>query len=328
MKKCLACLMLTVAALLLLCACKREEEHSTVIRMGGFPNVTHVQALVARHMSRHGEGWFERYLPGYTIEWYTYNAGPTAMEALFGRTVDLTYVGPSPALNAYAVSAGREVRLLAGAVNGGAALMVAPDSGIEYPADFKGRSIATPQLGNTQDVSCRAWLGKNGLSCTLEGGGDCRVSPTPNAMQLQLMKQGDIAACWTVEPWVSRLELMAGARVMVEEPDVVTTVLTARVGWLRRHPREAAIMMRAHRELTAWIVNHPEEAQRRVTEELSELTQAPFDPELVRSAWKRLKLTVEIDRQGLQQFVDDAVGCGLLDSMPALDGMMYKPEQN
>lgn len=250
------------------------------------------------------------------------------MEALFGRTVDLTYVGPSPALNAYAVSAGREVRLLAGAVNGGAALMVAPDSGIEYPADFKGRSIATPQLGNTQDVSCRAWLGKNGLSCTLEGGGDCRVSPTPNAMQLQLMKQGDIAACWTVEPWVSRLELMAGARVMVEEPDVVTTVLTARVGWLRRHPREAAIMMRAHRELTAWIVNHPEEAQRRVTEELSELTQAPFDPELVRSAWKRLKLTVEIDRQGLQQFVDDAVGCGLLDSMPALDGMMYKPEQN
>jgi len=121
---------------------------------------------------------------------------------------------------------------------------------------------------------------------------------------------------------------MAGARVMVEEPDVVTTVLTARVGWLRRHPREAAIMMRAHRELTEWIVNHPEEAQRRVTEELSELTQAPFDPELVRSAWKRLKLTVEIDRQGLQQFVDDAVGCGLLDSMPSLDGMMYKPEQN
>ena len=206
MKRCLTGLVMLAAMVLTLCGCSREEEGSTVIRIGGFPNVTHVQALVARNMTRNGNGWFERYLPGYTVEWYTYNAGPTAMEAIFGRTVDLTYVGPSPALNAYAVSAGREVRLLAGAVNGGAALMVAPESGISKPSDFKGRSIATPQLGNTQDVSCRAWLGKNGLSCTLEGAGDCRVSPTPNAMQLQLMKQGDIAACWTVEPWVSRLE--------------------------------------------------------------------------------------------------------------------------
>ncbi|MBQ1960297.1 MAG: ABC transporter substrate-binding protein, partial [Akkermansia sp.] len=155
--------------MLVFTACHQEDPNSKTIRLGCFPNVTHVQALVARNMSRTGEGWFERYLPGYNIEWYTYNAGPTAMEAIFGRTVDLTYVGPSPALNAYAVSAGREVRLLAGSVNGGAALMVAPESGIHRAADFKGRSIATPQLGNTQDVSCRAWLNKNGLKNTLEG---------------------------------------------------------------------------------------------------------------------------------------------------------------
>ncbi len=314
--------LLLTTLLCLLPSCRQGEEDSTLIRMGSFPNVTHVQALVARNMSREGAGWFERYLPGLRIEWYTYNAGPTAMEAIFGRTVDVTYVGPSPALNAYAVSAGREVRLLAGAVNGGGALMVAPGSGIAAPADFKGRSVATPQLGNTQDVSCRAWLMKNGLRCTLEGAGDCRVSPTPNSMQLQLMKQGDIDACWTVEPWVSRLEQMAGATPLVQEPDVVTTVLAARAAWLRRNPELAATLRRAHCELTRWILEHPEEAQRRVVNELTELTQAPMDPAIVASAWKRLTLTNEVDREGLQQFVLDAQQAGLLDRVPPLEGMM------
>ncbi|MBR2314639.1 MAG: ABC transporter substrate-binding protein [Akkermansia sp.] len=325
LKKLLSCLFL-VCALFVMAGCNQENPDSKVIRIGGFPNVTHVQALVARNMTRYGEGWFERYLPGYTVEWYTYNAGPTAMEALFGRTADLTYVGPSPALNAYAVSAGREVRLLAGAVNGGAALLVAPESGINSPADFKGRSIATPQLGNTQDVSCRAWLTRNGLKCTLEGAGDCRVAPTPNSMQLQLMKQGEIAACWTVEPWVSRLESMAGARVLVQEPDVVTTVLAGRVGWLKLHPQQAATIIRAHRELTQWIIEHPEEARARVVDELTQLTQAPMEPELVRSAWKRLKLTDAIDLPGLEQFVKDAQATGLLDRVPPLEGMIYKQE--
>ncbi len=327
MRRYFAPLFLLTTLLCLLTSCRRSEEDSSLIRMGSFPNVTHVQALVARNMSRHGEGWFERYLPNHRFEWYTYNAGPTAMEAIFGRTVDATYVGPSPALNAYAVSAGREVRLLAGAVNGGAALMVATGSDISQPADFKGRSIATPQLGNTQDVSCRAWLMKNGLKCTLEGSGDCRVSPTPNSMQLQLMKQGDIDACWTVEPWVSRLEQMAGATPLVQEPGVVTTVLAARAAWLRRNPEVAATLRRAHGELTQWILDHPEEAQRRVVDELSELTQAPMDPAIVAAAWKRLTLTNEVDREGLEQFVLDAQQAGLLDRVPELSGMLWQPQE-
>ncbi len=325
LKRLLSCL-LVVSLVLALAGCNQEDPHSKVIRIGGFPNVTHVQALVARNMTRHGEGWFERYLPGYSIEWYTYNAGPTAMEALFGRTADLTYVGPSPALNAYAVSAGREVRLLAGAVNGGAALLVPAGSNIRTAADFKGRSIATPQLGNTQDVSCRAWLARNGLRTSLEGAGDCRVAPTPNSMQLQLMKQGDIDACWTVEPWVSRLESMADARILVQEPDVVTTVLAGRVVWLKNHPQEAAAIIRAHCELNQWILEHPEEAQARIVEELTLLTQAPMEPELVRSAWARLKLVHEIDLAGLNQFVKDAQDAGLLDRVPPLEGIIYKQD--
>lgn len=323
LKKLLSCLILT-CTLFILTGCNREDADSKVIRIGGFPNVTHVQALVARNMTRHGEGWFERYLPGYSVEWYTYNAGPTAMEALFGRTADLTYVGPSPALNAYAVSAGREVRLLAGAVNGGAALLVAPGSGISAAPDFKGRCIATPQLGNTQDISCRAWLARHGLRTSLEGAGDCRVAPTPNSMQLQLMKQGDIDASWTVEPWVSTLETLGGAHIFVQEPDVITTVLAGRVAWLKNHPQEASTICRAHSELTRWIIEHPEEAQARVIEELSLLTQAPMAPALVRSAWSRLNLTDTIDLPQLEQFVQDAQEAGLLDRVPPLDGMIYK----
>ena len=316
------CAMLMLA----LAACRRGEAENRVVRVGCFPNVTHVQGLVARNMSRTGEGWFERYLPeGYTLEWQTYNAGPSAAEALFGRTVDVTYIGPSPAINAYAVSAGREVRLLAGAVNGGAALLVRPGCGIEKAADFRGHSIATPQLGNTQDVSCRAWLAKNGLSCTLEGGGDVRVAPTTSSMQLQLMKQGEIDACWTVEPWVSLMKQLADARTMVQEPDVVTTVLAGRVGWLNAHPEVAEALSRAHRELTLWVLKHPEEAQKRVTDELSALTQTHIDPALVASAWKNLELTNEIDLPGLEQFVRDAQEADLLDRVPPLSGMLWLP---
>lgn len=328
MKKILPMLLTALVFMLTLSGCAREETESTVVRIGCFPNVTHVQALVARNMSRTGEGWFERYLPGYSIEWYTYNAGPTAMEAIFGRTVDVTYVGPSPAINAYAVSAGREVRLLAGAVNGGAALLVNPESGIRKPQDFRGRNIATPQLGNTQDVSCRAWLSRNGLQTTIEGGGDCRVSPTPNSMQLQLMKQGSLDACWTVEPWVTILERKGGAQIFVQEPDVVTTVLVGRVNWLKRHPQQAEALIRAHRELTQWIAEHPQEAQQRIIAELSELTQAPMEPETVESAWVRLKLTTEIDIPGLEQFVRDAQAAGLADRVPPIDRMIYTPSEN
>src|SRR5215467_838802 len=121
----------------------------TVVRFGHFPNITHAQGVIAHAMSRQGKGWFEQRLaPGTKIEWFVYNAGPSAMEAIFANSIDLTYVGPGPALNAYTKSNGQEIRLIAGAANGGAGLVVQPDQNLRTPADFRGKKIATPQLGN------------------------------------------------------------------------------------------------------------------------------------------------------------------------------------
>src|SRR4026209_1545135 len=183
------------------------------IRVGHFPNVTHVQGLVAHHLSRTGQGWFEQRLgPDVKIEWYIYNAGPSAMEAILANSIDLTYVGPSPALNVYAKSNGEEARIIAGAAAGGAALVVQADAGWQHPADFRGKTIATPQLGNTQDIACRAWLANGGLKIT-QTGGEASVIPTPNPDQLTLFQQKKVDAVWTVEPWVSRLESEAGGKV-------------------------------------------------------------------------------------------------------------------
>jgi len=164
----------------LLCAPLVRAQEKTTIRFGHFPNITHAQGVVAHALSRQGKGWFEKYLgPNVEIQWFTYNAGPSAMEAIFAKSLDVTYVGPGPALNAYFKSNGEEIRVISGAANAGAALVVKADSPIKTPADFRGKKIATPQLGNTQDISCRAWLKAHGFKVTLTGG-DVLVIPTAN----------------------------------------------------------------------------------------------------------------------------------------------------
>ena len=182
------------------------------IRFGHFPNVTHAQGVIAHGLSRAGKGWFEQRLgSGVQIQWFTYNAGPSAMEAIFAGSLDLTYVGQGPALNAYFKSEGEEIRVLSGAATGGAALVVRPDAALKVPADFRGKTIATPQLGNTQDISCRAWLKAQGFKVT-QTGGDVKVLPVANPDQLSAFQQKQVDGVWTVEPWVTRLEREAGGK--------------------------------------------------------------------------------------------------------------------
>jgi NitT/TauT family transport system substrate-binding protein len=289
----------------------------TVIRVGYFPNVTHAQGVIGSRLTAEGHGWFEARLgPGVEIQWFAFNAGPSAMEAVFAGSIDLTYVGPNPALNAYIRSGGDEIRVLAGAAEGGAALVVAGDGRIKVPADFRGRKVATPQFGNTQDVAARAWLKKQGFQIT-QTGGDVTVVPAANPDQLALLSRGDVDAVWTVEPWVTRLEQEAGGKVYLEQADAVTTLLVSSVRFLREHPDLAAKFRAAHGELTAWINTHEVEARGLVRAGLSAAVHREMSAEIVAGAWHRLRFTAELRPAQIGGLVADAQSVGFLrDALP------------
>ena len=297
----------------------------TILRIGHFPNITHVQALVAHNFARQGKGWFEQRLGAdVKIEWYIYNAGPSAMEAMFAKSIDVSYVGPSPAINAYAKSGGREIRIIAGSVNGGSALVIPRDSTLKTPADFRGKKIATPQFGNTQDVAARAWLIAGGLTIR-QTGGDAQVVPTSNPDQLSLFTQKQIDAVWAVEPWISRLEREAGGKILVEDRDAITTVLVSRTDFLSSQRPLLKKLVAAHQELTEWIKTNPDDAQRMAREELDAELRARFAPELVASAWKRVVLTSDVSLDALRMFVSSARSVGFLRDAPDISGLVEAP---
>jgi len=290
----------------------------TKIRVGHFPNITHAQGVIAHALSRQGKGWFEQRLgPGTKIEWFVYNAGPSTMEAVFANSIDLTYVGPGPALNAYTKSKGEEIRLIAGAANGGAGLVVQPDENLKVAADFRGKKIATPQLGNTQDISCRAWLTDGGLKIT-QLGGDAQVIPTQNPDQLGLFKAKRVDAVWTVEPWLTRLEQEASGKVIVEEKEVATTILVSSVKFLNQQHELAKSFAQAHAELTDWITKNPEEAQRLIKAELLEETKSDMSTQLIDAAWKRIVFTAETPRAAVEKFMRNSVRAGFIKTAPDL----------
>jgi NitT/TauT family transport system substrate-binding protein len=302
--------------------CGGREVDPHLVRIGHFPSVTHAHGVVAHAGTRTGKGWFEPRLgEGMRVEWSVYPAGPSAMEALLAGAVDAVYVGPNPALNAYVRSKGREVRVLSGATRGGSALVVQGDGRIAVPADFKGKTVATPQLGNTQDVACRAWLGSHGLRVSLTGG-DVTVTPTANPDQLALFTKGDLDAAWTVEPWVSRLEREAGGRVLVEEKDALTTVLVCSAAFWDGRRETADRLVAAHRELTTWLRDHVPEALAVARGELREETRAELAPEVLSRAWGRLRFDDAIARSDFEAFVAAARGVGFLDEEVPLDRLV------
>jgi NitT/TauT family transport system substrate-binding protein len=303
-----------------------SRAEKTVLRVGHFPNVTHAQAVIAHGLSRAGRGWFEERLgPDVEIRWFVYNAGPSAMEAIFTKSVDLTYVGPNPAINAHLRARGKEVRIVAGACSGGAALVVHGDGRIQSDADFKGRKVATPQLANTQDVAARSWLRSLGHRVTLTGG-DVLVVPAANPDQLSLLRRGTIDAVWTIEPWVSRLVLEAGAKVYFEESAVwpetdgryVTTHLVSSVAFLEQQPALLKKFLAAHVELTEWIRANPDEAKRLFNAEMKALTTRELPTEVLDRAWSKLELTWDPVSASLRKSAEGAHALGFLRRAPDL----------
>lgn len=296
------------------------------LRVGHFPNLTHAQGVIGHGLSRTGKGWFEERLgPDVEIEWYVYNAGPTAMEAMLAGSIELTYVGPNPALNAYIRSEGDEIRILAGAASGGAALIVQPDGRIQKDADFKKKRIASPQLGNTQDVAARAFLKSKGFKIT-QTGGDVLVLPTANPDQLTLFQKGDLDGVWTVEPWVTRLELEAKGKIYLEEKELwpetdgryVTTQLVSSVEFLTEQRELAKKFVAAHVELTDWINANSAEAKRLLNAELVAETTKGIAPEVLERAWSRFEVTHDPVSASLKRSAKDAHTAGFLDKNPDL----------
>lgn len=295
------------------------------LRVGHFPNITHVQALVARQMERQGKNWFaDRLGKDVKIEWYSYNAGPSAMEAIFANSIDLTYVGPNPALNAFVRSRGDEVRVVSGAVNGASGLVVQKDSGLKQPSNFRGKRIGTPQFGNTQDVAARAWLISGGLRIT-QTGGDAHVVPTANPDQLTLFLRKHLDAVWTVEPWVSRLELEAGGELLIDEKDAVTTTLVARARYLSSKRDLVRRFVAAHKELTEWIKQNPEQAQHLARTELRTTFRADLPADLIAHAWPRMTPTSDASPAAFQRFVVNAKMTGFLRDVPDLARLFETP---
>jgi len=307
-------------------SCLAHASARDVIRIGHFPNVTHAQALLAHHFSRLDKSWVEQKLgSNVVVEWFVFNAGPSSMEAILTGSIDLTYVGPNPAVNAHLRSDGKEIRIVAGACSGGAALVVHPDGRIKSDADFKHKRIGTPQLGNTQDVAARAYFRSKGFRVTLTGG-DLFVCPTPNPDQLTLFQRGDLDAVWTIEPWVTRLIREAHATMYLDESTLwpethgryVTTHLVSSVRFLKNKPDLLRRWLALHLELTDWIHDHPDDAKQGINQELKAETTRSLAPAVLDQAFSRLEFTGDPIRASLLKSAEDAHRIGFVRKSPDL----------
>ncbi|MFZ0121467.1 MAG: ABC transporter substrate-binding protein [Pseudonocardiaceae bacterium] len=280
------------------------------LRLGYFANVTHAAAIVGLN-----RGLFTHELGTTKLETQIFDAGPAAVEALFGGGLDAAYIGPSPAINAFLRSDGKAIRIIAGATSGGAQLVVRP--GINTAQDLRGKTLASPELGNTQDVALRAWLTSHGLRNSVQGGGDVTIVPTKNADTLGLIRSGKLDGAWVPEPWASRLVLEAGAKVLVNERDLwpggqfVTTNLVVRTEYLQRHPQTVQAMLRGHVDAVQWTTQNSAEAKTVVNNAISALTGKPLKPEVVDRAWQNLTVTDDPIAASLQRSAENAVAAGL-----------------
>jgi NitT/TauT family transport system substrate-binding protein len=284
------------------------------VRLGYFPNVTHATALVGVE-----SGIFKNALGPDTLETKTFNAGPAAVEALFSGALDATYIGPNPAINAYVQSGGKAIRIVSGATSGGALLVVKPS--INSPADLKGKKVASPQRGGTQDVALRYWLKNNNLKADLEGGGDVSILPQENAQTLETFRSGQIDGAWVPEPWATRLVQEGGGKVLVDErstwPDgrFVTTHLVVRTDFVKQHPDAVRRLVQGQVEANELVNGNPAEAQRLVNQAITAITGKGIAAGVLQEAWKNLEFTNDPIATSLTASADHAHEVGLLEKV-------------
>jgi NitT/TauT family transport system substrate-binding protein len=291
------------------------------LRLGYFANVTHAAALIGVQ-----QGFITDELgAGTKLTTQVFNAGPDEVEALFAGGLDAGYIGPSPTINAYGQSDGDALRIISGAASGGAELVVR--DGINSAADLKGTTLASPQLGNTQDVALRTWLTDHGLKNSVDGGGDVTIAPTANSDIPNLFQSGDLDGAWVPEPYASSLVLKAGGHVLVDEKDLwpggqfVTTHLIVRTEFLEEHPETVDALLRANVESVQYATSDPAGAKTAVNAGLEAAGGKQLDAAVLDRAWSELTVTYDPIASALAESAKNGVTAGTTEKDVDLDGI-------
>jgi NitT/TauT family transport system substrate-binding protein len=290
------------------------------VRIGYFANLTHATALVGLK-----EGLFQAELGGTSIKEYTFNAGPSEIEALNAGSIDIGWIGPSPSINGYTQSKGTDLRIISGSASGGVKFVVNPAK-IKTIADVKGKRIATPQLGNTQDVALLNWITTQGWKVDAQSGkGDVSVIRTDNSVTPDAYKSGSIDGAWVPEPTASKL-LAEGAKVLLDESSlwpggqfVITNVIVSQK-FLSAHPDVVEAVLRGSVKTNAWIAANSDKAKADANAQLLKLTQKALTTQVLDSAWPSIKVLDDPLAATAQSEAQHAEAAGLLKS-PLLDGI-------
>jgi NitT/TauT family transport system substrate-binding protein len=297
-------------------------EGGTTLRLGYFPNVTHAPAIIGVET-----GLFQEALGAdVDLEVTTFNSGTEAIEALFAGAIDASFIGPNPAINGFAQSQsdGGALRIVSGTTSGGAFLVVG--DGIESPDDLAGTTLASPSLGNTQDVALRAWLSEQGYETDTSGGGDVSVTPLENPDILAAFQDGSIDGAWVPEPWATRLINEGGGHVLVDEADLwpegrfVTTHLIAGTSYLEEHPDVVRNLITGLGQAIDEANADPAGSQTVTNDGIEHVTTSRLPDETIAGAWENLEFTLDPIASSLQGSADDAIAVGLLEPVE-LDGI-------
>ncbi len=293
---------------------------SNSARIGYFPNITHAQALYAK-----ATGEFEKQT-GSKLTWISFNAGPTAIESLFANAIDMTFIGSGPTVNGFTKSRGEKFVIVSGAASGGSGLVVRADSGINTEKDFGDKTIATPQLGNSQDIAARVWFMEKGYK-TRDRGGALNLVPVSNPDQLTLFQRKGLDAAWTVEPWVSRLQVEAGGKLFLDEKSLwpegmfVTTHLIVSKQFLAGNPDFMRKLLSAHVDITQRINQDKKAAAKVLNDQLNKETGKSLKPEVISKAMENVVFTWDPISTSLHKSAEDAHRIGYMRTAPNLAGI-------
>lgn len=318
----IVCLLLCCGLLLTACDGSRVEENT--LRIAYFPNITHCQALVMKE-----QGSLEQALgPEWQVEWTAFNAGPAEVEAFFAGEMDLGFIGPVPATSANVRSYG-DFSVIAGACNGGAALVVQGDLEFRSMADLAGKVVAIPQLGNTQHLSLLHLLTENHMA-PLSAGGDVEVVAAGNADILNMMGQGSIDAALVPEPWASMILEQTDAKLGLDseeiwmDGDYATAVVLASKDFREAYPEIIETFLAVHQQTTTYIQENPEEAAALANRQIEAETGKAIDESILGTTFDRLRITEEIPAASLEAFAQLAFDEGFIPRLP--DESLYIPE--